>query len=383
MNKITKEKLTALTDGTASPSVTIYMPTHKAPTPPHMQEDQTRFKNLVSKTVDQLGTDGTNDQFTQEFKQQTSGMMEDIAFWEDMTESLLICARPGMFEYFNLPIESDEYVAVDDHFHLAPLLGLIDEFQPYYLLAVKQKQPFLLYGDAYGLKPSELKLPASIAEALNIDEMHLKSNQFYSIQGGAGAEFHGHGGAKDAGDSERRQFMKIINDKVSNFVDSNTPIVLAGTTDEVTEFTNQGKLQTVLPEHVHGSYTEDQAHELHGKAHELLRKHVIEPQHAEVIEQFERLAGQNPDRVENSMAGIKDAAEKGRVETLLLGVLQYTTDTIRDNKEKVVKLTFPAERSRQAMDYLAQLVWRQGGRIINLYAQKMPQPSSVLAINRY
>ncbi len=384
MNKITQETVTKLMDGTSrSPAVTIYLPTHKISTPPNMREDQVRFKNLISKAQNLSEELDEGAEFNKFFEKEASALLENQVFWQNLTESLLICARPGMFEYFHLPIDSDEYVAVDTHFHLAPILGLLSENQNFYILSVNQKEPFLLEGDMYGYQHSRLELPRNVEEALNIDEMHLKNLQHASVRSPKGAEYHGHGAGKDTGQAEHQQFQKIIDDKVAHYINDKSHVILAGTDSELGEYRAHTKLKNVIEESIHGSFTREDADQILAQATEIVRRHIIEPQREEVLSDFSRLEGQSPDQVEANYAGIQDAAEKGKVGVLALGMLKYTTDTVRDNVNQVVKLSFPNEMTRQAFDNLAQQVWRQGGKIVNLYSDQMPRNLTALAINRY
>lgn len=363
-----------------SPAITMYLPTHKTASPPHMREDQLRFKNLCSKASELLETRDKHNEFNREFKDKCERLLENQEFWKSKSESMLLCARPGDFTYYHLPIDSDEYVAVDGHFHLAPVIGLLNEMQDYYVLTVSRKNPVLLKGDAYELSSTSVELPESIESALNIDEMHQKSVQHSTIQGGGGAEFHGHGSIKDSGYDERLRFFRMIDNLVYLHAETPLPLILAGVESDVAEYRSQSRRPNQLERHIEGHFSAKDTIVLHEKAKALIDDEITAPSHQKALAEYNQVYGNlNAD----DMSDIKDAAEKGRVKTLLIAMSQKTRDTVRDNMTEVRKLIFPNDKISQAVDYIAWKVIHQGGKIVNLNQGEMPSGKLILSINRY
>ena len=54
MKKVDVSAIKNLIAYEGEPALTLYIPTHRYPTPPSIQEDQTRFKNLVRQGCDEL-----------------------------------------------------------------------------------------------------------------------------------------------------------------------------------------------------------------------------------------------------------------------------------------------------------------------------------------
>ncbi|MBW3569155.1 hypothetical protein KY385_03450 [Candidatus Parcubacteria bacterium] len=370
------------TTGAKAPAVTIYLPTHKASTPPNMSEDQTRFKNLYKKALEILDNRDKHNEFNKEFARKCEELLENRAVWEDSSESKLLCARPDTFEYFNLPIDSDEHASVSNHFFLAPVLGLLDEFVVYYVLQISLNKPRLLKGDAYGLEESGIELPESLEIALNIDEMHQKSVQHHSVSGPKGAEFHGHGGGKDTGDPERQRYFRIIDEVVCKKADKKLPLILAGVDSEISEYRSLSRYPKILEKSVEGHYPASETAKLHELSKAVILQEVSDKPHKQVLARLSELRG-SPGRVSERTADIKDAAEKGRVGTLLVGMSKKTRDTVRDNLEQVRKIIFPGDIESQSLDYISSLVVSNGGKIINISLDEMPGNNFKLSINRY
>ena len=372
-----------LTQQPTAPAVTIYLPTHKNSSPPHMTEDQIRLKNLVNKAVDILKNRDDGRDVELAMCDRLEELLADKSFWENQTDCLLICARPGMIETFNVPIDSEEYVAVDTHFHLAPILGLLTEAQEYYVLSIAQHAPALYEGDMYDLYPvKNLELPETLETGLNIDEMNQKSEQQRSTGGDTGG-FNGRGGAKNPADAERQRFWRMIDQLVLNKVNTKLPLILAGVESETVEYRDQSHYPHLLQGTIRGSFSGVNPHDLFAPAWDIIEREVIKPMHKQVLETYARLHGENPARTVDDVAAVIDAAEAGKIDTLLVGMRRYTTDTVQDNNYPVSRLTFPGPDPSKAIHDLAQQVWAQHGQVINLEDTQMPAGAAMAAILRY
>lgn len=384
MHKITSDRLTnLLSEESTSPAVTIYLPSHRYASPPNMTEDQIRFKNLARKAIALLEQQDKHHDFIGEFREKAQALMDSTGFWENLTESMLICASPGSFEYFHLPIDSDEYVAVDDHFHLTPVIGLMSDMSEFYVLTVAQQEPTLFKGDMYELKHEGLELPKTIEEALNIDELQKQDLQFNVTRAPKGAMYHGHGGTKDMANNDRHKFFRLIDSMVCYEIDTKLPLILAGTENEIAEYCEHTQHPNVLKEHIEGSYNPDDFIKLHKQALRIMQEEIISKKHDEALEEFNRMHGQSPERTAIDLEELEDAAETGKVDTLLVGMSRKTRDTVRDNMDEVPKLVFPAEEDNQRVDHIARQVFTQSGKIVNLFQDQMPEQKLALAINRY
>lgn len=388
-NKLTSETLKKLLQGQAkAPAVTIYLPTHRSASPPNMSEDEIRLKNLGSKAAEIIQTREDGRTFQKEFCDKIDRLLNDRSFFEHQTEGLLICSRPGEFEMFFLPIDTDEYVAVSDLYHLAPVFGLLNDFTDYYVLTVAQHNPALLKGDMYGLYPTTLELPSSLIDGLNIDEMGQENEQQKSAYGGTtgagGSGYNGRGGDKNPAEEERQRFWRMIDKLVIDHTDRKLPLILAGIGSEIAEYKQQTNYPNVVKKHVEGSFDGVNPNNLFEPAFDILKSEIINPAHDHTISEYERLSGQSPEMTAYDFASITDAANEGRISTLLLAGIRFTRDTIRDNTKPVPVLSFPPEESAQAIQEVARTVWDAGGSIVNIEREHMPKDNAeMLAIMRY
>lgn len=368
---------------TGGPAVTIYLPTHRAATGPHITEDQIRCKNLFHKANDRLVQRGDNSTLTGDLSTQLSQLLENPEFWSRNSDGLLICAVPGDIRLFYLPIDTEEYVAVDDGFHLAPVFSLISDVQDYYVLAVAQHEPVLYEGSLNQLKLADIALPASVARALNIDEQnpgeHQRSTAGANSSAGA---FNGRGGSKDLAEDDRRQFWRLLDNRICKSANTKLPLILAGTVSEVAEYRATSRYPRIMDRSIAGSYGRADAGPLAAEAAELVKQELIEPFRQQTVSEYHRLKGEQPDRVAHEMAALHEAAKTGRVGSLLISMVRHTTDTVRDNTLALPVLSFPDGQA--ALHTIAQTVWQAAGRVVNVQQPIMPEPASVaVAILRY
>lgn len=369
-----------------APAITIYLPTHRTATPPHMTEDQIRFKNLIHRAIEILKNRDDGRELIPVLESRLNELQDDREFWEAQTEGLLMCIRPGSFRMFRLPIDTEEYVAVADHFHLAPVFGVLEDMQEYHVLAVAQHMPALYKGDMYDLQASDIRLPENLAAGLNIDELNQKSEQQASAHGQniLPGGYNGRGGAKDPTEEDRMRFWRMIDRAVNNKLEGDLPLILAGIESEVVEYRSISKYPKILNGTIQGSFSGAKPQDLFQPALDIVRKELLNPTHDDVIAEYKRAKGQAPELAAHDMAAIADAAEKGRIDKLLLADIRYTTDTVRDNTDPVPVITFPPEESAQAVHDIANRVWHTSGQIVDIEAGHMPERGAlVLATLRY
>lgn len=386
MNKITQQAITdLLAMEQTGPAVTIYIPTHMTASPPHISENQIRLKNLVAKACDELQRYEGAEKLIQELHTEQEKLIHDAAFWESATKGLLICAHPGMIHLFHLPVDTEEHVSVNQHFYLAPILGLLHDEQEFYVLSVAQHNPKLFRADMYGLQPTDIALPASVQAGLNIDENNQKSEQSISAGGSSvhTAGFNGRGGARNPQEEDRARFFRMIDTIIMKKAERSLPLVLAGIDAETTEYRAHSKYPTIAQGTVSGNMNHAKLEDLFGPAQAIIASEIIEPKHREAIEHYERLRGTNQGRVAQEDAAILSAAGQGRVDTLLIGLSRITRDTVRDDRKPAERITFPEGSMADAFNAIAMAVQNTSGTVVVVNEDAIPGGNSLAAILRY
>lgn len=383
MTRVSRELLQDLTEQAVSPAVTIYLPTHRRSSPPHLQEDQIRFKNLMRKVEEIMGNDPDKDNDTQQaIMSRLEELHDNQDFWTNRSEAAVICVNPSMLTALDAPMDTEEYVAVDTHFHLGPLFALTSINRPYHVLLLAEQEPRVFRGDLYGLEATSVELPRDVRSALMIDEMSQRQHHYNAKSRAGGSSGQNAGSnAKDSGDEERLKFFRMIDEKIRNGLDTTLPLLLVGVTSEVAEYRSISKYQNILKEAVDGNHTKLALTELHDIVRPVIEKVLVEKAATEAAERYEELKGQ--ERAVAEPAAVKDAAEKGRIDTLFVNNLAITSDTVRDNDYDVKRISFLDAQKNLLLDRLALVAWSQGSKIVNLDAEHMPEHSWIAATLRY
>jgi hypothetical protein len=386
MEPLTSEAIHQLVrKGIAAPAVTIYAPMHRAATPPNMTEDQIRLKNLINQTTHKLDKLPNGAKLARVLRKKFNELLNDRIFWESQTEGLLLVATPDFMRLFQLPIDTAEHITVNERFHLAPIFSLLADQQSFYTLVLAQRKPHLYKADLYGLYDAGLELPSNLEIALNIDENNQQNEQGRSDTGSDGdtSNFNGRGGAHDPSREDRLRFFRLIDDQIMEHADRSLPLLLAGVDSEISEYRELSKYPHLLSEHLAGNYADIPEPKLFDHALRAFRKSVIMHEHEAVLDRYERVHGTNPQLAANDDMAAAEAAEAGRVDTLVVGMSRFTTDSVRDTMEPTMVLEFSADNDDELINETAQLVWSSGGRVVNIETEKLPLNVRMHAILRY
>lgn len=378
------EKLESIAINGTGPFITIYMPTHDSATPPNSNEDQIRLKNLMHQACDMLSA---AERRTAEpiIVATLAAMTADTGFWKNQTLGLMICMNADTMSSYNLPTDTEECVDVsNDQFYLAPIYGLLEDQQSYYVLAMSQHEPMLFADDAGSFSLMEVGLPKSLEDGLNIDETVLGREQQRSM--GGSDTYNGRGGAKNQADENRARYWKLLDSKIMSKADTSKMMLLAGTDSEIAEYKEHSAYPKLVAKHIHGSFSKSQIPELAEAARHLVASELTEPAHDKSIQDYSRIKGETRGaRTIQDITELQQAAKSGRIETLLVAMTRRTRDTIRDDSKDRMILSFPAsDTARRTIQLVASSVRHAGGRIVNIAMDAMPEPGKpALAILRY
>lgn len=386
MNKVTQSAIDSLLKQQNEKVVSVYLPTHRHPSPPNMQEDQTRFKNLIREAHDTWRQKYNNDNIA-DVVAQLLDKIDDLDFWRQATEGMAVFFNTKDVTIHHLPIECEERICVADVYDITPILALVAYDQPYYVLALAMHNSRLFRGDMYGIESVDIAFPKSPEDALNIDEMFNNSNTVRSPQTGSSGindviSPHGQGDSSGAGREERLQYFRIIDDLLihSSEIDTSLPILIAGTESEAGDFKALSKSHVILRSFIHGNYTAISPQEIHAAAWPIIRRELGDAETEQAIDHYQE--GRGAHKSSQNIDDIFVAAEQGRVDTLMIDLIRSTRDSVSDSViTEVPKISFSKNYDQIAK--LAHRVWKRGGRVLGIAKVRMPERQHVTAIYRY
>jgi|GEM_PF-1001774 len=388
MQKVTKEAIHDLSQPQEDIVLSMYMPTHRHSAPPDLQENQTRFKNMLRRAREMVDEAGAGHHIKESLLKLEEQLGAKDA-WANALESMAIFVSNSNVQLFHLPIECEESIYVNRSFNIAPLLVLESYNQAFYVLALAQHEPKLFKGDAYNIQLVDVDLPKSQNKALNIDEEFPGGHTKRSHQGGPdGASNtttpHGEGDEDRSNAEDKRKFFRIIDDSImkhSDF-DETLPVLIAATENEAGDYLAHTKLPTVIRTFMKGNYTNIPLPEIHEHAWRIVHDAVVEVKDASLIERFHELKGAQ--KSSHKIAEIRQAAKEGRVETLLVNMIDSTRDSISETEvERAPVVRTATDISANDLMELISMVYQQGGRPVALDTASMPDGAPVAALYRY
>jgi len=362
--RLTAELLRQLTERQSPVAITIYMPVHTVHTPPAMHEDQIRFKNLLGQVRETIaGSPDIKSTDAQSVYIRLEQLLDNLVFWEGQRLGLAVFADTMAVTTVELPIDCDSYAAVDESFHFAPVIGLLNELVTYRVLVVSEKEPLLFEGDSYGLRLTKLALPASgHSGSLQIRGKRQLSH-LAPHRADAQPEYFG-GAFPVINSDERLNFFRSIDRAVQAAGQPPIPLLLAGTETDIADFRAVTTYANILRASLPNVITEAGVLKLVNQSAATVRREVRLPAVRSLENRYEQLLGNGSGLASHDPDVLRQAAAEGRIETLLLKMIQLTANTIRPEPADVPKLVFGPAELMPFTNSLATHVRRTGGTTV-------------------
>ena len=152
----------------AGPVVSLYLPTHAAG--PEIRQDHIRLKNLLSSAEERLTAQRRSAEI-EALLAPAEALVADNDFWRHQEQGLAVFLAPGFSRVHKLPIEMSEKMALGSPFLIKPLLPLLDDDSPFWLLTISAKQTRLYQGSAWSFaEVTGIELPQGVGEIRGMTE---------------------------------------------------------------------------------------------------------------------------------------------------------------------------------------------------------------------
>jgi hypothetical protein len=384
---LTRDELRTLVSGSAEPSVSIYMPTHRAGRA--IRQDPIRLKNLLEEAEERLVAGGLRAPKAWGLLGPGRKLLDDGMFWHYQSDGLAIFLSAEAFRFYRLPFDFEELIVVADRFHIKPLLPLLSGDGRFYVLTLSQNAFRLLQGTRYNVGEVDLEgVPASLAKALRYDDPE-KQLQFHTstrTPGGAGerpAAFHGHGaGRNDAKQDILRYFHRIDESLQGWLQDEQAPLVLAGVDFLLPIYKKANTYPYLVDGGIGGNPEEMSAEELHEVAWAILHPRFLATQ-KEATVRYRRLAGAGSERVSSDLKEIVPAAYHGRVETLFVAVGLQQWGSFHPDTNVFQLRDEPQPGDEDLLDSAAVHTFLNGGTVYAVEPVEVPDEAPLAAVFRY
>jgi len=380
MEKLTLDQIKGLAQQTASPSISIFLPTHRAGQ--DIQQDPIRFKNLLREAEKQFLESGMGPREVNALLQPAQALLEDSYFWEHQYEGLAVFMAVDDFHYYPLPFSVEELLVIAQSYYVKPVLPLFTRNGHYYILAISLNEVRLFEGTRYGVGQTALPdgIPANMEEALRLDDSQ-KSLQMHS--GGSGGMFHGQG----PGDEEQKawieQYLNLVDTSLKEiFREQNAPLVLAGVDYLLPMYRKVSEYQNIMEEGITGNPDHLRPEELQEQAWHIVETY-FQQETKKTVEQYQQLA--DTDKATDNVEEIVAAAFNGRVDKLILSVENQIWGAFNPKDGKVTRSSNGQSKkfNLALLDFTAMNTLQNGGTVFALSQDEMPTDSPVAAVFRY
>ncbi|TWU04909.1 baeRF3 domain-containing protein [Stieleria varia] len=356
-------ELKELAETTASPCVSILMPTHRSG--PQTQQGAIRFKNQFAKAKQLLEEGGHDCSILDPIE----SLSTNLEFWQHCGEGLAIYLTADHCRLVQLPSSVDEHVCVGDSFFLLPLVGQQDADQSFFVLSLTWDEAKL-----YRSRDGKLELVETESLPAKFHDLVLPRDPEESLQntshrnsinnaGPSTAMFHGHGEGEDKINADRDQYLSLVGEQVSGAMyNLGIPLVIAATTEVAGHF--ESTTDCTADAKVEGSPSQWTDKELHDRVQDVVAKQLTKD-NADQVERFGTAVAQSKGSCD--ISEITEAAETGRVDTVMLSSEIATSDRVSADQANAV---------------LCQTL-QHGGEVFCCPADQVPFDSGIAAVFRY
>jgi hypothetical protein len=365
--------------------ITIYMPTHRAGR--ETRQDRVRLKNLLQEAEERLVTRGQRRPEARRLLEPGGRLLDDNEFWQHQDESLALWLNHARQWRCPVPRRVEELVTIGRHFHITPILPLLAENRPFYILALSQNSVRLLRGGAESIE--EVGVPGLIHsfEALQKFIDAERQLQFHTQTAGHGpgeardAMMHGHGAGVDDRQLKKwlADYCRLIDKTISAFLsDSTEPLVLAATAPLDAMYRQTCTYRHLCSRTLEGSPDHLSPRELHERARPLLQSPPGGDEER-IMEMYRaaRRAAQGTEDLQQILV----AAETGRIAHLLLWEAEHRWGRFENGQMSVHDT--PGAEDEDLLNTAAVLTRRAGGQVHILPPAQMPVAPPVAAVFRY
>lgn len=382
MDVFTQQQLRELSEAGSSPCVSVYIPTHRMSR--EVRQDPVLLRDHLRQIQAQMVQEEVSKRDIDEILAPAEALLQDDNFWQNNESGLALFMSKGFFKQLRLPIEVDDTVVVNEHFHLKPLLPLLTD-KLFYIVAVSQHAPRLLECTQHSCR--ELPLPKDVAlrieDAIAGEDEHQNTTQRHSVDTSnpmsAGGSFHGQADIQRKEHEDRMFFLRQLDDGILRTVKhGDLPVVLAGV-DSITPFYRRASsLKNIVAEEIHGSPEHVADGDLHQRG-VVIMEVLWQEEIRHLQERFN--TAMSHDLGSNAVQEVLPAAMQGRVDTLLLPVGKSLWGSFNDGNVEVHSEM--EEGDEDLLDLVAAQTIKTSGRVVSIEPEQMPLSSDLAAIYRY
>lgn len=364
-------------------SVSLYMPTQRNGM--DQQQNAIRLKNLLAEAETKLLANGVRRSRVQQLMRPAEELLWDDDFWHPQSDGLAIFLSSDFHVTYRLPAQFDELLIIANHFHIKPLLPLLDRAGKFYILVISLGNTRLFQANADAMSEIELDFPTSLRAALWTDE----PEQFVDLQSGAAnqneageAGFFSERGEADQEQKNIRHFFRRIDEGLNSLIeDKAVPLVLTGRDQLLSMYRDINTYSSVLKDAIMKNPERENLAELRAQAWKVV-KPIFEESRKRAFEKYQELSGQQSKLTTNDLMKTVKAARLGQVETLFVPLGEHIWGRYDDEANQAVLVAEPGMEDEDLLDFAASETILNSGQVFAVPPDQVPGDGDLAAILR-
>lgn len=377
-----RKDLHELLTGATSPAISLYLPTVVAGR--EVRQNPIRLKNLLARAAEQLRADEKRSA-ADELLAPAAALVEDNEFWRRQEKGLAVFLARGFSRTHRLPLDVAEETVIGPEFHIKPLLPLLDDAGPFWLLTITAGRTRLFRGARWDFTEIVADLPQGI-EAVG------GSTQYQQTHSAAPTGRHTGGLAKaqplgDTPEELRKTELIELLRRIAAAIEarvaaSPATLIVAAAPEIQGHFREIARPKDILPQGIADNPDALRLDELHRRAYALLEAKSAAARRGS-LDRLNTLLGNGDGRATIRLAEIVKASSEGRVDTLFVTGDEHLWGCFDTGSGHVVAHGSAAPGDIDLLDHAAVLTLRQGGEVAIVDAACLPRQTNVAAILRY
>jgi len=256
--------------------LTMYIPLLEPQ--PSTNPNKIQLKKLLHEGEKALKDAGVNEKTIGKTTSKAHSLLMNQAFWPFQHLGLVLFMHPRLFRYYWVPDPDVPYMlTVERGFNLEPLLNVMENDKPYYVLALSHNDVRFFKGGHYGLKDLRLKnLPTNLVETLRIDEYPNETETHTVAPASRAAHseaFHGQYNERETDKDMLYQFFRRIDQRLHTFLhNKRTPLIIASVDYLLPIYRRANTYPYLLPRGIGGNPQHMQLDDIRKQAWKILKR---------------------------------------------------------------------------------------------------------------
>jgi len=363
--------------------ISLYLPMVKTG---DTAQNRIRFKNLLNKVETKLLDSGKRLTEIRALLGPALAMTDNALFWQIQSNTLAMFISPETFQYYHLPDEFQETVAVSKHYFVRPLVSIFNRDGMFYLLGLSQKGIHLWQCSRLSqvdITPDVL--PESLNEALPFFEYQkqVQSHGRGQVYGNAAPTAMFFGSGDDSFDNKGRikEYFQIIDKELRQyFKAAKAPLILTGVDYLLPIYRDINSYPLLRSEFIDGNPDGASPDELRLKGWEIV-KNEFEKNAKLAVEEY--YLAESRGLGSSDMPQVLVAAHDGRVKNLFTNPATRVYGFFDRDKRQMVRHANEASGDEELVNLAVVYTLRTDGQVFDQHLDKLGYKAEIGATLRY